>query len=375
MQTQTQTKSQMNVSLMELPILKHFNENEINTQVDSFRKGEKGIFSFFKLAALIGFGYLTWVYVLPPIFQALGQALAVVGTGIICVASILFAPLIIKGLRKLTRMVHKMFIKWDPFEQLEIERQKMLANQQTFRISKKKIQDLKTDMEIEADKSEKDAIASQNKILTSQTKAEGIKANLDAMVKKDGIQAKGTDEYVNGNAELVKILSEGQRIQHKLEQSKNFVQKYGSRAAVMKKFGQKLVMVETNMDIKIADFDATIEMLKKDYEFSQKSRAATDAAKSAMLFTKGWELEYALDVVTTTIATDIAITAGNLKDIDTLTSTFPMDSDELYTNLNQLADGIRVGKEAIPTAKQYSNPEYQLTQSDKQKSGGFEDLM
>jgi hypothetical protein len=142
----------------------------------------------------------------------------------------------------------------------------------------------------------------------------------------------------------------------------------------MKKFSQKLSMVETSMEIKIADFDATVEMLKKDYEFSQKSRAATDAAKSAMGFTKTWELEYALDVVTSTIAEDIAITAGNIKDIDTLTSQYSLDSDDLYANLNLLADNIRVGKDVIPVAQNYMNPEYQLTQDDKMKSGGFQDL-
>ena len=93
-----------------------------------------------------------------------------------------------------------------------------------------------------------------------------------------------------------------------------------------------------------------------------------------MLFTKSWELEYALDVVTSTIASDIAITAGNIKDIDSLTSQYSLDSDELYTNLNLLADNIKVGKDEVPTAKQYSNPDYQLTQSDKMKSGGFQDI-
>ena len=39
-----------------------------------------------------------------------------------------------------------------------------------------------------------------------------------------------------------------------------------------------------------------------------------------MLFTKGWEVDYALDVVTTTIAQDIARTTGNLNDIDLLTA-------------------------------------------------------
>jgi hypothetical protein len=117
-------------------------------------------------------------------------------------------------------------------------------------------------------------------------------------------------------------------------------------------------------------------MLKKDYQFGEKSREATTAAKSALGFTKGWELEYALEVVTNTIAEDIAITSGNLRDIDSITDgKYALDSDELYDNLNALADGIRVGKDVIPEAKQYSNPEYQLSSSDKLKSGGFGDLM
>jgi hypothetical protein len=169
----------------------------------------------------------------------------------------------------------------------------------------------------------------------------------------------------------LKTVSESQRVSSQLSQSKDFVQKYGSRAAIMKKFGQKLVMVETSMDIKVLDFDATIEILKKDYEFAEKSKMATEAAKSAMLFTKGWELEYALDVVTSTIASDISITAGNLKDIDTLTSQYAVDSDELYSNLDSLANSIRVGTDEIPSAKNYNNPEYKLTQDDKMKSGGF----
>jgi hypothetical protein len=115
-------------------------------------------------------------------------------------------------------------------------------------------------------------------------------------------------------------------------------------------------------------------MLKKDYEFGQKSNAATTAAKSAMGFTKGWEFDYAVDVVTSTIAADIAITAGNLKDIESITSNYTLDSDELYANLNAVADKIKIGTDIIPDASQYSNPEYKLTQSDNLKSGGFGDM-
>jgi hypothetical protein len=374
MQTKTETATAFKANLSELPILKHFDQNEIATKVDSFRKGEKGLFWFFKLAALIGVGYLTWTYVLPPVFQAIGQFLAVAATGILIIAGVIMAPVIVKGIRLFTRSIHKALIKYDPFAQLEIERQKMLENQRTFRTAKQNIASLKTEMEVEASKAEKEAETGQTRIIALQGKAEKIKHEMDAMVQKMGVDAKSEDDYVNRASELQKILAEAQRVANKLNQSKDFVQKYGSRAAIMKKMGQKLTMVETVMDIKIQDFDATIDMLKKDYEFGQKSNAATTAAKSAMGFTKGWEFDYALDVVTSTIANDIAITAGNLRDIETLTSNYSLDSDELYANLNAVADKIKVGQDVIPDAKQYSNPEYSLSQSDRVKSGGFGDL-
>ena len=371
MQTITKSQTQnatLNANLSELPILKHFSEEEINTQVSSFRKGEKGLFWFFKLAVFGALGYLAWVYVLPPVFQAIGQMLAVAATGVMIVGLVIAAPVIVKGIRLFTRSLHKALIKYDPFAQLETERQKMINNQNLFRISKGKINSLKQDMEVEADHAEKEATAGQTRIIALQGKAAKIKSSMDAMVTKLGEAAKAEDDYVNYAAELQKVLSEAQRVANKMNQSKDFVQKYGSRAAIMKKMGQKLTMVETAMDIKIADFDATVEMLKKDYEFGQKSNEATTAAKSAMLFSKGWEFDYALEVVTSTIAADIAITAGNLKDIDSLTTNYSMDSDELYANLNQIADKIKIGSDIIPQAKQYSNPEYKLSQSDKIKS-------
>ena len=69
-----------------------------------------------------------------------------------------------------------------------------------------------------------------------------------------------------------------------------------------------------------------------------------------------------------------ALVEYNLKDIETLTSNYTLDSDELFANLNQIADKIKVGQDIVPDAKQYSNPEYTLTQSDRVKSGGFGDL-
>jgi hypothetical protein len=45
-----------------------------------------------------------------------------------------------------------------------------------------------------------------------------------------------------------------------------------------------------------------------------------------------------------------------------------------YTNLDTLANQIRIGTETVPSAKAYNNPEYKLTGDDKLKSGGFGEL-
>lgn len=373
-QTQFKQPTTLNANLMELPILKHFDQNQIATKVDTFRKGEKNLFWFMKLAAFGAIGYGLWKYVLPTVFQAIGHMLAVAATGVMIVGLIIAAPVILKGLRALTRGLHKMIIRHDPFAQLEIERQKMIANQTTFRIAKGNIAQLKNDMELESSRAQTEAEEGQKSILRLQAKAQKIKTRMDEMVQKGGVEARGEDEYVNLAAEFQKVNAEALRVSNKLTQAKDFVQKYGTRANIMKKMGQKLTMVETAMEIKISDFDATVEMLKKDYEFGQKSNAATTAAKNAMGFTKGWEFDYALDVVTSTIAADIAITAGNLKDIETLTTNYTLDSDELFANLNAVADKIKVGEDIIPSAKQYNNPEYVLSSTDRQKSGGFGEL-
>lgn len=372
MSTQTQTKTKLdtlNVSMGELPILKHFNQNQIATKVDNFRKGEKNLFWFLKLGIFGAAAWATWVYVLPPVFQALGQFFALAATGVALVATVIMAPAIIRGIRTLTRSLHKLFIKHDPFLELENQRNKMIQNQQTFRVAKSNIAQLKQDMEAEAEKSKIEAESGQTKILTLQGKAAAIKAKMDEIVGRLGVAGKAEDEYVALANDFQKVLADAQRVTTKTSQAKDFVEKYSTRAVVMKKMNQKLSMVETAMEIKISDFDATVDMLKKDYEFSRKSNAATTAAKSALGFTKDWQFDYALDVITSTISSDIAITAGNLKDIETLTSNYSLDSDELYANLNTIADKIKVGEDAIIDTKKFANPDYQLTPAEQRKSG------
>lgn len=359
--------------VLDLPILKHFDDEkgEISLNPNKWRSGEKGLNTILKIALFAALGYGAWVYILPPLFTALGQVIALAGVAVFLIFFVLMLPVIFKGLRRLTRGIHKSLIKHDPFGELEDQKIKMLKNRKVFKESKAKIKALKANMESESFKAEKEAKEYHKRVLMLQKQAQKTKTEMERIVTEKGSAGKDTDEYVELHSALAKKLSESQRVTHQLEQSKSFIKKYGTRANVMGKLDRKLTLAGTAIDIKISDFEVTIKMLQKEYEFAKSARAATEGAKSAMHFTKDWELEYALDVITETIAMDIARTQENLSDIDMLTSKYDVDSDELYDQLDSLADNIKTGKDYIPDSKQYSKPNYKLTQEDKQESGGF----
>jgi hypothetical protein len=375
---ETKGTSELSKNLMQLPIMKHFEKGEMTIfkggNQSQLKKGAVPIYNILRLIGLVALGYAFVKYALPQIMVWAGVTLGAVASVAIVFAAIMCAPAYNRWMKTVARNLHKKAINQDPFLQFEIDRKKIIQNNEAFKIASGKIKQLRSEMEMEASRSEKDAEAFQKEILKLQAKAERLKNEMDKLVQERGSDIKGEDEYVERNSELLKTLSEATRMTTKMHQSKDFVQKFGSRGAIMKKLSQRLRLAETGMEIKLADFDATVEMLKKDFEFSQKSREATDAAKSAMLFNKSWELEYAMDVVTSSIAEDIAITSGNLRDIDSVVSQYSLDSDELYENLNLLADNIKAGKEEIPDAKHYRNEDVKLTQDDKIKSGGMSNI-
>jgi hypothetical protein len=107
-------------------------------------------------------------------------------------------------------------------------------------------------------------------------------------------------------------------------------------------------MVEA-MDVKISDFDVTVEMLKKDFATGQKIKIS-NAAVSVLGFKDDWERDLALDTLANTISADMAISMGNFKDIET-PSNYDLNSDELFENLNAIADKISTGNDPIVTKK------------------------
>lgn len=360
--------------VLELPILKHFEKSQITFNPKNWRKGEKGIATVIALVLLGTIAWGLYSFILPIVFTWVGQALGAIAAAVLVIAFFIMLPVIIKALKKLARTFHKMLIKYDPFGELEEQKEKMVQNRTRFKEAKAKIKAIKSNMEGESIKAEKEAKDYQEKVLVLQSKAETTKTKMQDMDARLGEAAKDSDEYVELQTNIMKTLSEAQRVSHMLNQSTSLVRKYGSRAHVIGKLDRKLNMVDTAMEIKIADFDVSIDMLKKEFAFAQAARDATEQAKSAMLFTKGWELEYALDVVTNTIEMDLAHTKENLLDLDTLTSQYSMDSDELYTKLDKLADQIKTDNYAVPESKKYANPNYKLSQEDKAESKGFGDI-
>lgn len=365
------------VNLGDYPIFKHFKDDEIATKVNStFRTGEFTIYNALKIGVIGATGYGVWVYVLPPILAAVGQVLAIASTVVLSVGFVLMSPVIFKGLKMMTRAAHKALINHDPFYQLELERVKMVENLSTFRIAMGKIIGLSRDMEINAVEQEKEARLLEVSILSAQRKGMKYKEEMDEMIKVSGEIAKEDDKYVALATKFQKILAESNRNTTRLSQAKDLVQKYGSRGNIMKKMGQNLTFAESAMEIKIGDFDATVDMLKIDYEFGRKSNEASSAAAKILGKKKTWEVTYTMDVIAATMSADIAITAGNLKDIESITKNFNFDSDEMFMQLNAVADKIKVNdiKDAIPEAKKYKSLDYDLTSDDKLKGGGFTDL-
>jgi DNA repair exonuclease SbcCD ATPase subunit len=363
-----------NTKILDLPILKHFDKNEISLNPSNWRKGERGIAIF---AALVVLGTIAWGlynFILPVVFTWVGKTLGAIAVGTLVIAFFILLPVIIKSFKRLSRTLHKMLIKYDPFSELEDQKQKMVENREQFKTAKAKIKAIKSNMEEESRAAEKEAKEYQEKVVSLQSKAETGKNKLVLIEQQGGTGAKDTDEYVEVQTNLMKTLSEAQRVSQMLNQSTGLVRKYGSRAHVIGKLDRKLNMVDTAMEIKIADFDVSIDMLKKEYAFAEAAKQATEQAKSAMLFTKGWELDYALDVVTNTIALDLATTKENLFDLDSLTSQYSLDSDELYSKLDKLADQIKTDNYIIPESKKYENPNYKMSDEDKIESKGFGDI-
>jgi len=143
--------------VLELPILKHFEKGQISFNPQNWRKGEKGIGT---VVGLVLVGTVAWglySYILPIVFTWVGQVLGAIAVAVLVIAFFILLPVIIKGLKKLARSLHKLLIRYDPFGELEEQKEKMVQNRAQFKQAKAKIKAIKSNMESESIKAEKEA--------------------------------------------------------------------------------------------------------------------------------------------------------------------------------------------------------------------------
>ncbi len=112
-----------------------------------WRKGEKPIGAFLSLIliGIIGYGTIRWI--IPAVFVALSQVFAVIASILAVILIILLMPAIYKLFRRIVRSFHKAIIRWNPFEELDEQKQKMWETHDLFLKHKSKIKQLRTDFE------------------------------------------------------------------------------------------------------------------------------------------------------------------------------------------------------------------------------------
>lgn len=348
-----------------LPIFKHFDTSQIDTSGKNLTSGQKNLSTIIKLGLLGGAGYAIWKYILPPLFLMLGQMIAIAGAIAFVIFLFLARHAIFKAIDNAAKGMHKAVIKSDVWAEFARQRSRMEANKVKFFSSKGNISSLKEGMKADAEKSEKEA--NDLKFEMGQLEKEAVILRSDVANAAD----KDSDDYHAKSIKLDRLAAKIEGAMYRYEQANILTQKYGARAATMTKLERKLEWVANKMDIKIMDFDNTIYLLKKDWEYNRKSAEATQAAKDTMLFDKSWEFDYALELVQTTIAADNAMTEMNLRDIDNITQNFSSNNDSVFAKLDALTQKIDSGEEKVIEAKKYNNPNYELTSKDKSAMSGF----
>ena len=357
--------------VLQLPILRHFEQSDVLLRPQKGRKGEKGIGVGVGILLLGTTIWGLYGYVLPVVFSWVGHLLGALTAAGLAVAFCVLLPVLAKAVKRLARALHRLLIRRDPFGELAAQGAKMVQHRSLFREARVKIKALRSGMEGAAANAEKEVKSYREKVLVLQSRAEATRRQMADLERRLGEATRDSDTYTDLQADLLQTVGEGQRVGHLLEQGTDLIRKYGSRAHVIGKLDRKLNRVDTVMGIKIADFQASIQMLKKEYAFARAAEQATRHAKSALGFTQGWELEYALDVVTQTVAQDLAATRANLFDLDALTSQYPADNDELYARLDRLADGIKTDAREVPPSAPCRNPNASIGAEDRAAAGGF----
>jgi hypothetical protein len=372
MQTEPKTVTQ-------LPIMKYFDDAKLMEKgketLGKWRKGEKPIGAFIGLILIgvVGYGVIRWV--IPAVFIALSQVLAVIVSIFAVILSILLLPAIFKLFRRIVRGFHKAIIRWNPFDELDEQKQKMWETHDLFLKHKGKIKQLRTDFEQMSNETRKVADDSKDEVQRQTKKAGEIKQQMDKMIADKGVEIKETDEYVELQQQFINATSAGTRTNTILEKNIEWTTKYAARSNIFANLDRKLAIGATLLENKIKDFEESINIMKKDWQMAAASRGATAILKEILgPGGQNWKLEYALEFVAGRISEDLAMTSQNLEDLERNTTAFNFDSDEAYDKLLSIGNKLDAGQIEIPNPTKIANPNHKLTREEKNSAGPLGDI-
>jgi hypothetical protein len=372
MQTETKTMTQ-------LPIMKYFDDAKLiedgKQTLSKWRKGEKPIGAFIALIVLAVVAYGTVKWIIPAVFIALSQVIAVIVSVLAVILLILLLPVIFKLFRRIVRWFHKAIIRWNPFDELEEQKQKMWETHDLFLKHKSKIKQLRTDFEQMSNETQKVAEKSREEVQRQTKKAGEIKELMDNMIAEKGNEIKETDEYVELQQQFINATSAGTRTHTTLEKNIEWTKKYAARSNIFANLDRKLAIGATLLENKIKDFEESINIMKKDWEMAAASRGATAILKEILgPGGQNWKLEYAVEFVAGRISEDLAMTAQNLEDLERNTAEFNFDSDEAYDKLLAIGNKLDAGQIEIPNPNRIANPNHKLTREEKNAAGPIGDI-
>ena len=372
--------------LSDLPILKHLEGGENKLKVlpqnmANWKKGEKTLAYLVGIVLLLAVGYGFITVVLPLLTQLLVgvvtlgikllQAMIIVGAVLL---GFMLSPLIIKVFRRIVRSLHKFLIKVDPFAELDDQLDKMKDSRQQFEKVKAEINACKIQMKQEAVKAEKLAKDASQKVVYCQEEAKSLKSKLDKMVEKGGENARETDDFVELEAKLNTAIGDGNRAVSEAETYRRLVDTFGSRANVFAKLDRKLVVYGHAFDEKLKDFATSINLLKTESRAMAAANNATTRARKVMGQSQDWQIDYALEVISGQIASDIATTQANIRDLDSIVKDFNPNDERAYARLETFANQIKGGEFDVSDPNRISNPNYKLTPQQKNAGGGLTDI-
>lgn len=360
-----------------VPIMQHYSVDKIIAKSNDWRKGEKPVFEILKWGFIVGLVYGVYFFVttiLPQLLMGIGLALAVVAGVAVLAFAFMAVPLYLKVVRGTIRKLHERWITHDPFLEFSLQEQSFIEKREIVkqgRIANKK---MCNQMEEDGRRSEEEAKEFEQQIKDLKDKIDKAGDVIATNLMKKGEAYKTEDEYIQKTIARNKMIQESSRVSKLYTQSINFTSMYNSKYAVLKKFSIKLDIIDSDLENKLLDFRTSVQILRKEYDFVKQMKNTTQSIKSILGITDDWELNFAFNVVRNTIDTDLATISTDMEDINKI-STYNIDSEELYNDLDRLTKQIDIGEIYIPNSKDYKNPEYKFTSQDKSNLKGLDSLL